>query len=556
MRLRSRPLLLGGRNHTFLLSLGCLGSSHESYALRIYPHVVSGAAGPVKEPRLILILGDQLSPNIAALQKGNKDRDVVVMAEVMAEATYVPHHPKKIALVLSAMRKYAEWLRQEGWTVAYTQLDDPRNSGSITGELLHHATNFGATKVIATEPGEWRLNTELTDFPLPLTMLPDSRFITSTSDFANWAKDRKELRMEWFYRDVRRKTGLLMEGDKPAGGKWNFDSDNRKVAPIDVRPVPPPAFAPDKHVSAVLDLVEARFAANFGDLRPFSYATDRDQALQVLDHFITHNLPHFGDYQDVMIRGEPTLWHSVISPYLNIGLLSPLEVCARAVSAWTLGAAPLNAVEGFIRQIIGWREYVRGIYFLKGPDYVSSNALGHSRKLPDVYWGGETGMQCMKEAVAQARSHAYAHHIQRLMVTGNFALLAGIDPQQVHEWYLSVYIDAFEWVEAPNTIGMSQYADGGVLASKPYVSSGAYIARMSDYCAGCVYDVRAKSGRMACPFNVLYWHFIDRHADQFRSNPRMAVICRSWENRNASDRAQIMADAEELLIRLDQGEPL
>ncbi len=504
--------------------------------------------------RLILVLGDQLSTDISSLRMADKERDVVIMAEVLAEATYVPHHPQKIALVLAAMRKFALSLREDGWTVAYSKLNDEANTGSIPGELVRHASEFGADEVIATIPGEWRLIAALNELPLVVRQLPDDRFVTSPKEFADWAEGRKELRMEWFYRQVRRKTGLLMEGDAPAGGKWNYDSQNRKPAPDDPRPPVSPEFQPDAIVAEVLELVEDRFAENFGELHPFVFATDRKQALVVLDHFISQALPRFGDYQDAMVSGEPWLWHAVISPYLNIGLLQPMEVCQRAEEAWRAGTAPLNAVEGFIRQIIGWREYVRGIYFLEGPEYTSRNALDHSRPLPAFFWGGETHMRCVSEVVGQTRDHAYAHHIQRLMVTGNFALLAGLDPAAVHEWYLSVFVDAFEWVEAPNTIGMSQYADGGVVASKPYVSSGNYISKMSDYCTGCRYDVKAKTGAQACPFNLLYWHFIVRNRDRFEHNPRMAVIYRNWDKRDAGQRKVVMDDAEDWLGRLDAGE--
>jgi deoxyribodipyrimidine photolyase-related protein len=307
-------------------------------------------------------------------------------------------------------------------------------------------------------------------------------------------------------------------------------------------------------VQEVLDLVEARFGDHFGTLRPFGFATARPQALRALDHFIAHALPQFGDFQDAMLDGNRYLYHAVISPYLNIGLLEPLEICRAAETAWREGRAPLNAVEGFIRQIIGWREYVRGIYFLKGPEYVTGNALGHDRQLPAFYWGAPTRMRCVARAVEQTGQHAYAHHIQRLMVTGNFALLAGIDPHQVHEWYLSVYADAFEWVEAPNTVGMSQFADGGVIASKPYVSSGAYINRMSDYCRNCSYSVSAKTGDKACPFNLLYWDFLMRHRDRFVQNPRMAQMYRTWDRMDEDRREAVLRDAGRWIARMERGE--
>ena len=503
--------------------------------------------------RLILVLGDQLSPNLSALRAADKTTDHVVMAEVAAEATYVAHHPKKIALIFAAMRKFAQSLRDDGWTVLYSRLDDSENAGSIPAELLRRASETGATEVIATEPGEWRLITALRDVPLELTLLDDTRFIASHADFEAWAKGRKALRMEYFYRDMRRRTALLMEGDDPAGGKWNYDHDNRKPAPDSVGNTPP-TFDPDDVTREVLDLVEARFGDSFGDLLPFGFATDRVQARQVLDHFIAHALPLFGDYQDAMLDGHKWLYHAVISPYLNIGLLDPLEVCQAAEAAWKRGDAPLNAVEGFIRQIIGWREYVRGIYFLDGPDYPTRNALDHSRDLPAMYWGAPTRMRCVSKAVAQTQAEAYAHHIQRLMVTGNFALLAGVDPAQVHDWYLRVYADAFEWVEAPNVVGMSQFADGGIIASKPYVSSGNYIAKMSDHCKSCSYDVKAKTGDKACPFNLLYWHFLIRHRDRFAGNPRMAQMYRTWDRMADDRREAVLRDADRWLKRMEAGD--
>jgi deoxyribodipyrimidine photolyase-related protein len=503
--------------------------------------------------RLVLVLGDQLSPDVAALKTADKARDVVVMAEVMGEGASVPHHPQKIALILAAMRKFAAGLEREGWRVAYSRLEDPGNSQTISGELLRRTAEFGASEVLATKPGEWRVLRDLGDLPLPVMVLEDDRFLCSEAEFAAWAGGRKQLRMEWFYRDMRRKTGLLMEGDQPAGGQWNFDHDNRKPAKMDLLRPRPRDFAPDAVVEEVLGLVEARFA-HFGRLRPFRWATDRAGALAALAEFVAERLPRFGEEQDAMLEGEAFLSHAVISPYLNIGLLGPMEVCRAVEAAWKGGRVPIAAAEGFIRQVIGWREYVRGIWALKGPGYLEGNALGHSRALPAVYWGGETGMACMKAAVGQTRDLAYAHHIQRLMVTGNFALLAGVAPREVHEWYLSVYVDAFEWVEAPNTLGMSQFADGGLLGSKPYVSSGAYIDRMSDYCGGCRYRVKEKVGERACPFNLLYWHFLDRHRQRFRGNPRMAQRYRVWEAMKESHRQAVLAGAEAVLARLDRGE--
>ncbi|KZX93948.1 deoxyribodipyrimidine photolyase [Sulfitobacter sp. HI0040] len=504
--------------------------------------------------RLVLILGDQLTPGLSALREARKDGDIIVMAEVMEEAEYVRHHPMKIALIFSAMRKFAAELEAEGWDIRYTLLDDTGNAGSIVGELLRRAEETGAGEVLMTEAGEWRLIEKLKYAPIKVRTLPDDRFLASHAEFEEWAKGRKALRMEYFYRDMRRRTGLMMEGDDPAGGQWNFDHDNRKPAGGELKFVPPPAFEPDETVRDVLELVAARFGDNFGDLEPFTLATTRAEALEALDHFVTHALPRFGDYQDAMLTDEPFLYHALLSPYMNLGLLGPLEVCKAAEKAWQAGDVPINAAEGFIRQIIGWREYVRGIYFLEGPDYTTRNALQHTRDLPDFYWGAGTRMNCVSQAVTQTRKHAYAHHIQRLMVTGNFALLAGVDPAQVHEWYLEVYADAYEWVEAPNTIGMSQFADGGVIASKPYVSSGAYINRMSDYCKTCDYKVSRKTGEGACPFNLLYWHFLDRHRDRFEGNSRMGNMYPTWDRMDADRKETVLKDATAWLARLDAGE--
>ncbi len=502
--------------------------------------------------RLILVLGDQLTRDVAAL-RDYRPGDVVVMAEVMAEASYVPHHPKKIAFLFSAMRHFADQLRAEGIRVAYTLLDDPENAGSIAGELLRRAAAHGASEAIATRPGEWRLIDALEDCPLPVRQLPDDRFICPQADFDAWAEGRRELRMEWFYRDMRRRTGLLMDGDKPAGGRWNYDHDNRKPPPDALTFDGPLRFAPDDTTAEVLALVRDRFPSNYYSHDGFWFAVTREQALAALEHFISHGLERFGDYQDAMMTDRMFLYHALISPYLNAGLLGPLEVCRAAEAAWQGGRAQINAVEGFIRQIIGWREYIRGIYFREGPDYTARNALRHDRALPEFYWSGETEMHCVKQCIDQTMSEAYAHHIQRLMVTGNFALLAGIDPHQVHEWYLAVYADAYEWVEAPNVIGMSQFADGGVVGSKPYVSSGNYIHRMSDYCGHCRYAVKQKTGPDACPFNLLYWHFLDRHRDRFASNPRMGNIYRTWDRMDAERRATVLAEADAFLGRMDSG---
>jgi deoxyribodipyrimidine photolyase-related protein len=497
---------------------------------------------------LRLILGDQLSPHISALQGLNHATDIVLMAEVASEATYVKHHKKKIAFLFAAMRAFAKRLVASGVQVRYVKLDDPDNSGSLGGEVARAIEALRAQAVAVTEPGEHRLIAEMRGwgarFGLPVDIHEDTRFLCDHATFRAWANGRKQLRMEYFYREMRRRTGFLMDGDAPAQGRWNFDAENRKPARSDLFMPQPPRFEPDDETREVLALVASRFGDHFGDLEPFWFAVTAKQAEQALDHFVTNALPHFGDYQDAMLSGEPFLYHAVISAYLNAGLLDAGDICRRAEAAYRAGHAPINAVEGFIRQIIGWREFVRGIYLLEGPDYTRRNALNATRTLPSFYWSGETDMACLKAAIGQTKREAYAHHIQRLMVTGNFALLAGVNPHEVHEWYLAVYADAYEWVEAPNTIGMSQFADGGIVGSKPYVASGAYIDRMSDYCSGCIYDVKAKAGSRACPFNYLYWDFLERNRATLKGNPRLTQMYATLDKMSPERREEIARDAQ------------
>ena len=503
---------------------------------------------------LVLVLGDQLTPSLSSLAAADPARDRVLIAELYDEASYVRHHKKKIAFLFSAMRHFAEELRKRGWTVDYVTLDAPDNQGSFSAQLAHAIDTHRPDRVIVTQAGEWRLSEMMKhwseQFGLPVDILPDDRFLSTPSDFKTWAEGRRQLRMEYFYRDMRRKTGLLMDGDQPVGGQWNFDADNRKAAHGDLFMPRPNTSAPDAITQEVLTLVEAQFGNHFGDLTPFWFAVTRADAQSAFAAFVEYGLPHFGDYQDAMLAGEPFLYHAVIAQYLNCGLLDPLDVCKAVEAAYRAGKAPLNAAEGFIRQIIGWREYVRGIYWLKMPGYERSNFFGHTRPLPQFYWTGDTGMNCVKAAVSQTKQHAYAHHIQRLMITGNFAMLAGLDPHALHEWYLSVYADAYEWVELPNTVGMSQFADGGLLASKPYAASGAYINRMSNYCRSCRYDVKQRTGPNACPFNALYWDFIARHRGKIAANPRMAQMVRTYDKFAVDEQQRITDSAASFLASL------
>ena len=379
-------------------------------------------------------------------------------------------------------------------------------------------------------------------------------FFASKRRFARWAKGRKSYRMEHFYREMRRETGVLMEGDKPAGGRWNFDTENRKRLPARQTPPRRRRFKPDAVTSRVLSLVGARFSDHFGELKPFAWPVTRAEALLALKDFIDKGLPRFGDYQDAMKAGEPFLYHSLLSPALNAGLLTPREVCVGAEAAYRAGRAPLNAVEGFVRQILGWREYIRGIYWHLMPGYARTNALDAKRPLPEFYWSGKTSMRCLAQAVEHTARHAYSHHIQRLMVTGNFALLAGVRPEEIEKWYLAVYADAYEWVELPNTHGMAMFADGGLLASKPYAASGAYIDRMSDYCSSCSYDVRLKTGPRACPFNYLYWAFLLRNQRKLSRNPRMSMPYRTLALWTPERKAEVAREARRFLDGLTRAE--
>ena len=431
------------------------------------------------QPILVPIPGDQLTRNLASLRGRTQDDTVILMMEVWDEATYVKHHKQKIALIFSAMRHFAAELREAGWTVDYIKLTDADNSGSFTGEVARAVERHRPRAIHVTEAGEWRVRAMLesweTRFAIPVTVHEDDRFLCAHAEFDTWAAARKQLRMEYFYRDMRRKTGLLLDEDGgPEGGQWNYDADNRKPAPgRDLLMPQPIRFRPDAITRDVLDMVAGRFSDHIGSLDHFHFAVTHEEALRQQRQFLDEALPRFGDYQDAMLTDEPFLWHSILSPYLNAGLLDPLALCQEVDRRYRAGKVPLNCAEGFIRQIIGWREYIRGVYWHEGPDYGARNALEAKRDLPGFYWTGETDMHCLAQAIGQTIDHGYAHHIQRLMITGNFALIAGIAPHQVHVWYLEVYADAYEWVEMPNTLGMALFADGGLLGSKPYAAGGA-----------------------------------------------------------------------------------
>lgn len=507
---------------------------------------------------LRLILGDQLSESISSLSGYNPDTDIILICEVYAELTYVKHHKKKIAFILSAMRHFAENLQRQGFNIHYIKLDDSDNPGSFSGAVKHMISKNAFDRIVVTHPGEYRVLRDMVrlenEYNIPVEIRDDNRFLCSADEFSSWASDRKQLRMEYFYREMRKKYNILMDNNGPIGGQWNYDSENRKP-PKDGLKIPPPYISKSDNITQdVISLVSERFSQHFGDIDPFYFAVTRADALRVLDQFIEQRLPHFGDFQDAMIQGEPWMYHSHISFYLNCGLLLPLECIQAAEKAYHTGKAPLNAVEGFIRQIIGWREYVRGIYWLKMPEYAEKNFFDATRKLPDFYWTANTKMNCLRQCVMETKENAYAHHIQRLMVLGNFALLAGIDPKQVNEWFLIVYADAYEWVELPNVSGMILFSDGGYLASKPYAAGGSYINKMSDYCKNCSYKVSKKNGPDACPFNYLYWDFLDRNRERLSGNHRIGMMYKTLDRMGEEKRKSILEDSHEFFKRIENGE--
>jgi deoxyribodipyrimidine photolyase-related protein len=481
---------------------------------------------------LVIVLGDQLDLNAAAFDGFDAEQDAVWMAEVAEESTHVWSSKPRTAVFLAAMRHFALALEEAGRRVYYIRLDDDGNQGSLAAQLQADMTRLQPRALVMTAPGDWRvlqaLKAAAAQCALPLEVREDRHFFCTVRDFAAHAKGRKALRMEYFYREQRKRHGVLMQpelAEKPLGDQWNFDEDNREAfgkSGPDAVPLRS-TFAPDAVTREVIALVEQRFAAHPGGLESFAWPVTRAQALQSLQVFIKERLPLFGRYQDAMWPGDPWLYHSHLSVALNLKLLNPREVVAAAEAALHAGHAPLSSVEGFVRQILGWREYVRGIYWTQMPSYLERNELQAAEDLPAWYWSGETDMACLRDALAQTLEHGYANHIQRLMVTGLFALMFGVQPQQVHAWYLAVYVDAVEWVELPNTLGMSQYADGGVMGSKPYIATGKYIDRMSPHCAGCRYDPTQRSGEAACPFTTLYWDFLMRHETALAKNPRMAL---------------------------------
>jgi deoxyribodipyrimidine photolyase-related protein len=505
--------------------------------------------------RLVLVLGDQLDRNSAAFDDFDPGRDRVWMAEVRDESRHVPSHKARSTLFLSAMRHFRDELRARGWTVEYRELG-AHAEDTLAAALAADLARLRPASLRLVQPGEHRLASALAEVAQAhgsaLELAPDRHFLCTPEDFAGWARGRKELRLEYFYRWLRRREGVLMDGATPAGGEWNFDVANRgafdRHGPPQRRT--PRRFPPDAQTRTVIELVERELAANPGRTEQFDFPVTPADAEAALADFVEHRLAGFGRFQDAMWTGEPWLYHSRLSAALNLKLIRPARVVQAAEQAYRDGHAPIEAVEGFVRQVLGWREFVRGVYWLHMPGYAELDALAAEAPLPRFYWDGETELACLRESISQTLELGYAHHIQRLMVTGLFALLLGVRPREVHQWYLAVYVDAVEWVELPNTLGMSQHADGGIVGSKPYVASGKYIERMSNYCAGCRYRPAVAQGPQACPFTTLYWDFLARHRERFASHPRMALQVRNLERLPAGQLAAIREQAADWRRRL------
>lgn len=476
------------------------------------------------------------------------------MIESEHESKYVWSHKAKIALFLSAMRHFAQDLIAQKFPLVYIKESDLSIEEALKNVLIAQ----GATHLVCVEPGEWRLKVALEklaqELNIQLVMHDDTHFYCTNHEFGEWAADKKELRLEYFYRYMRKKHQILIdEKSQPIGGQWNYDDQNRrpysKNGPGFINE--PVMFEPDAITCEVFEFVERQYPNHPGTLKYFAWPVTREQALDALDYFIRYRLPSFGLYQDAMWKQTPFGWHSILSSCLNLKLLNPREVIQRALDSYKSNALDLATVEGFIRQIIGWREFVRGVYYLDMPQMAAANFYQHQRQLPDWYWSGDTHMNCMKDTIGQTLKYGYAHHIQRLMVTGNFALLAEILPQQVSDWYLAVYIDAIEWVELPNVMGMALFANGGRFTSKPYIASGAYIKRMSNYCHGCQYKPEIQFGENACPMTTLYWNFLMKHQHALEKNPRTRLMTANLARISDDKKALIKAHASKLLSALD-----
>lgn len=506
----------------------------------------------------IIILGDQLNIDSKVLQEADKKNDVIFMAEVLYESTKVPSHKARTTVFLSAMRHFRNELKENGFQVKYLSLSDKTIYKNFQEAFSSAVEEFAPQKIIVTQPGEFSVLSEIkmlaSTKKVTLEIKPDDFFLSSPADFANFSAGKKQLRMEYFYREMRKKYSILMEDQKPVGGDWNYDQENRKSfkkeGPGDI---PFLSFKKDELTLEVIKLVNELFPNNPGHLENFDWPVTPKEAEKLLNYFIEKILPDFGDWQDAMWGQEPFLFHSRLSVALNLKLIHPLKVIKAAERAYYKNKVSLPAVEGFIRQILGWREYVRGVYFHFMPEYIERNFLKAKEPLPPFFWTGKTSMNCLKSVIEQTMNYGYAHHIQRLMVTGLFSLLYGTHPKEIHEWYLAVYVDAVEWVELPNTLGMSQYGDGGVMASKPYIASGKYVARMSNYCKSCPYSPDESTGEKACPFTTLYWDFIRNHKEMLAKNPRLGMQVKNWDKFSSDKKEEIKLKALDYRKKIRKG---
>jgi len=507
-----------------------------------------------KTPNTIrLILWDQLSSNISSLSDVNPETDHILFLETLGEAESVNHHVKKLIFLFSSMRHFADELKKRHFKITYIDLS--QEEPSLTTGIQKAIKKVNPEKIIVTQPGEYRILQEIKSwqkkFKIPVEIRPDDRFFVSSDEFNEWSQGKKKLLMETFYQHLRKRTGyLLTKEGTPCGGQWNFDQENRNPIKETISPPEPLHFKPDEITQEVIRIVKSRFSKHFGDLLPFWFAVTAKDAEKAFAYFLKHSLPNFGRYQDAMDSEKAFLYHSVISHYLNAGLLDPKNICQAVHDAYMKHHIPIESAEGYLRQILGWREYVRGIYWLKMPQFAKMNFLNAKRKLPWFYWSGETDMNCLKQSIDQTKKHAYSHHIQRLMITGNFALLIGTLPKEICDWYLSVYADAHEWVEMPNTLAMSQFADGGILGTKPYASSGSYINKMSNFCKNCRYKVNLKEGEDACPFNYLYWDFLLRNQKKLSKNVRLAMPYQMLKKFPPAKKKKIRSDANKFLLKL------
>lgn len=500
---------------------------------------------------LILVLGDQLDGASSAFDGFDQALDAILMMEVREEATYIAQHKKRLVMFFSAMRHFRDAQRGLGRTVHYVVLDDSENTGSFASEIRRFHELLQPERIVVMEPGDWRVREMLASLGRGIEIRPDLSFLCSRREFSEFAGEHPNAILETFYRFMRKRLGILMDANGgPSGGRWNYDDENRAAFP---RKGPPPipapkTFEPDAITREVIELVAREIPEAPGRLDRFDLAVTREQALIELESFVVHRLPLFGRYQDAMHGGEPFLFHSLLSAPLNLHLITPREVVDAVLA--NPSRAPLAAVEGCVRQVIGWREMVRGIYWRHMPSYAAMNALDADLPVPRFYWTGKTDMRCLAEAIGHTVDHAYAHHIERLMVLGLFCLLLGVNPYEVHRWHMSMFRDAIDWVSLPNTLGMSQHGDGGIVGTKPYVASGAYINRMSDHCRNCRYDPAKGLGDDACPFTTLYWDFLARHRDRFERNARMKPQYLNLARKEAGEMKAIRARADALKAKL------